>query len=228
MKGTILYEDESIIVCEKPAGVPAQSDKTFSEDMVSGLKNYLTEQKKEPYIGLVHRLDRPVEGVMVFAKTPFAAKELSKQAADGRMKKYYLAVVCGKPEKNSGEFVDYLIRDGRTNKSSVVKKEIAGAKRAELKYQLYDTVNLDGETLSLVKIQLITGRHHQIRVQFANRGLPLFGDTKYNTAFAEKEGWFQIGLCAYKLEFFHPESKKEMDFFVEAKNPIFTKIQEIF
>ena len=200
----VIYEDAQLIVLYKPAGVPVQSARVGVKDCESMLKNYLYEKapgKGEPYLGLVHRLDQPVEGLLVFARTPSAAAELSRQAADGRMKKCYLAVckmvdkpvdisekcvkACGKDPaivENSVEKwieqVDYLKKDGRLNRSEIVPAGTAGAKKAALRYRILK----QAEGLRLVEIQLLTGRHHQIRVQMAGQGMPLLGDRKYGTS----------------------------------------------
>ena len=136
MEIDILYEDHQLMVCRKPAGVPVQSAKIGAKDMVSVLRNYRKEKENNPYIALVHRLDQPVQGVIVFAKTKEAAAHLSRQMTDGRMKKQYLAVVCGKPEQKEARLVDYLLKDGRTNTSSIVREGTKGAKRAELVYRV--------------------------------------------------------------------------------------------
>ena len=204
----ILFEDEHIMVVKKDAGIPVQAGKLRMMDLQGLIKNELYKRNRkggEPYLGLIHRLDQPVEGVMVFAKTPFAAGSLSEQVTDGRMKKHYLALLCGKPETDEGTLVDYLVKDGRTNTSSVAKAGEKDAKRSELNYKVLKR----SEETTLVEVELITGRHHQIRVQMANAGWPLYGDTKYNPAFQETKEHVQTALCAYQLSFVHPKSKKE-------------------
>lgn len=221
----IIFEDEHILVIKKDAGIPVQAGKMRIMDLQGLIKNELYRRNPkggEPYLGIVHRLDQPVEGVLVFAKTPFAAGALSDQVTDGRMKKHYLALVCGKPSEDSGKLVDYLVKDGRTNTSSVVKEYTREAKRAELNYRVLSEVKVpefDGET-SLVEVELITGRHHQIRVQMANAGWPLYGDTKYHPKFQETTGYVQTALCAYKLSFVHPKTKKCMEFCIEPDNSL--------
>ena len=213
----ILYEDEHIIVCYKPSGVPTQTAKLGAIDMVSLLKNYLyknQKEKKEPYVAVIHRLDQPVEGILVFAKTPFAAKELNKsmQNADG-FGKYYKAVLCGMPTEKTGILENYLVKDGKTNTSRVCAPTEKDAKKAVLEYEVLNA--------NLVRIKLHTGRHHQIRVQMANIGCPIWGDTKYGV---DKNGgdvdnsWKQIALCAYRLEFIHPKTKKKMEFEIEPES----------
>ena len=213
----ILFEDEQIMVVKKDAGIPVQAGKLRMMDLQGLIKNELYKRNRkggEPYLGLIHRLDQPVEGVMVFAKTPFAAGNLSEQVTDGRMKKHYLALLCGKPETDEGTLVDYLVKDGRTNTSSVAKAGEKDAKRSELNYKV---LKRNDET-TLVEVELITGRHHQIRVQMANAGWPLYGDTKYNPAFQETKEHVQTALCAYQLSFVHPKSKKVMEFSIEPDN----------
>lgn len=241
----ILFEDTDVIVCYKPSGVPTQTSKLGAVDMVSLLKNYLyknQKEKREPYVAVIHRLDQPVEGILVFAKTPFAAKELSRQLQKDSFGKYYKAVLCGIPEEKSGRLEDYLVKDARTNTSRVCEASVAGAKKAVLSYEVLDGV-LDGdggirgratspiekcpvperEEKTLVKVKLDTGRHHQIRVQMANMGCPIWGDTKYNEQQKDNKKWRQIALCAYRLEFVHPKTKKKMQFEIEPEGEGFRK-----
>ncbi len=218
----VLFEDEHIIVCHKPSEIPTQTKKVGAVDMVSLLKNYLYKnqsEKKEPYVAVIHRLDQPVEGILVFAKTPFAAKELSKGMQQGAsFGKYYKAVLCGVPLKKSGVLEDYLIKDGRTNTSRVASKSEKDAKKATL---FYEVIKETSEH-ALVRIKLDTGRHHQIRVQMANMGFPIWGDTKYGLQGEVAEGtWKQIALCAYRLEFLHPKTKKKMEFEVKPEGEMF-------
>ena len=219
----IIFEDEHVLVVKKDAGIPVQAGKMRIMDLQGLVKNELYRRNPkagEPYLGIVHRLDQPVEGVMVFAKTPLAAGSLSDQVTDGRMKKHYLALVCGKPSAEEGILVDYLLKDGRTNTSSVVEKGVKDAKRAELRYRVLEMREEEGEVLTLVEVELLTGRHHQIRVQMANAGLPLYGDTKYNPKFQETCGYVQTALCAYKLSFVHPKTKKVMEFSITPDNSV--------
>ena len=198
----IIYEDNHLLVVEKPINVPVQGDKSGDEDLLTMLKKYLKEKYNKPgdvYLGLVHRLDRPVGGVMVFAKTSKAAKRLSKQVQKHEMKKIYMAVIEGKVS-DSGTFIDKLKKDEKTN----ITKVSDDGKEAELSYDLIGFIN----NLSLVRINLKTGRSHQIRVQFASRKIPLYGDQKYNPN-AVKD---QIALFASKIEFKHPVTKEIMSF----------------
>ncbi len=232
MKATILAEDTSILVCFKPPGIAVQSARLGEADMVSELKNYLGG--RNPYLGVVHRLDQPVCGILVFAKTPEAAAELSRQAAHGSgqetgknkkqarfMEKDYCALVYtgeADPAPVPGRSItltDYLLRDGKKNTSAVVPPGTKDAKRAEL---VYEAVKMQKEQ-ALVNIRLLTGRHHQIRVQFAHAGLPLLGDTRYGSEksreYSMQQGIGGICLCACHLRFYHPVTGKIMDFQTE-------------
>lgn len=205
----VLYEDNHIIVVKKQPNIPSQADKTEDRDMLTIIKDYLKEKYNKPgnvYLGLVHRLDRPVGGVMVFAKTSKAASRLSNQVREKIFKKKYLAVVDGAFENKIGTLEDYLYKDERNNISKVVYPEKKNAKLAKLDYEVltYNAV----KNLSLVKVNLHTGRHHQIRVQLANAGHSIFGDQKYGTRGKGKP----IALWAYELTIQHPISKEEMSF----------------
>lgn len=220
MEIDILYEDGQLLVCRKPAGVPVQSGKVGQKDMVSILRNYRNGKEGDTYIGLVHRLDQPVQGVMVFAKTKMAAAGLSRQITDGRMKKQYLAVTCGKPMKKQGALVDYLLKDGRTNTSSIVPEGTKGAKRAELRYRII----AETPGYALAEIDLLTGRHHQIRVQMTGAGMPLAGDRKYNLSDAGQTEKY-VALAAHRLSFEHPVLKKEICFEGKPEGVIFKKFE---
>ena len=205
----ILFEDNHIIVVEKTPNIPSQSDKTGDIDMLTVVKQYIKEKYNKPgnvYLGLVHRLDRPVGGIMIFAKTSKAASRLSDEVREKVFKKKYLAVVDGKIEKTKGSLENYLYKDERNNISKVVNKDKKNAKLAKLDYEVlfYDEV----KNLSLLKINLHTGRHHQIRVQLSNFGHSIFGDQKYGTRGTGK----QIALWAYELTIMHPITKEEMTF----------------
>jgi 23S rRNA pseudouridine1911/1915/1917 synthase len=205
----VLYEDNQIIVVEKLPNIPSQADKTNDIDCLTLVKNYVKEKYNKPgdvYIGLVHRLDRPVGGIMVFARTSKSASRLSEQIRNKEFKKKYLAVVDGKFEKSKGHLEDYLFKDERNNISKVVNKEKKNSKLAILDYEVlnYD----DKRDLSLVKIDLHTGRHHQIRVQMANAGHSLYGDQKYGNRGKNK----QIRLWAYEVEFVHPVKRERIVF----------------
>jgi 23S rRNA pseudouridine1911/1915/1917 synthase len=220
----ILFEDQSIIVCEKPVGVPSQSDKTGDFDMVNRLKNYIYEQdpqKRQPYVGIVHRLDRPVGGIMVFAKTSAIAKDLSEQIRKKEIKKKYLTVLSrdlsGALQQEKKILEDYIVKDGKTNLSKISVAQDKNAKKAELYYKVLEVK----ENLSLVEVELITGRHHQIRVQMTENVAGLWGDTKYNPQFQKEKGWSNIALYAYYLEFDHPKTNKRLIFDLQPKGEPF-------
>ena len=205
----VIYEDNHIIVVEKQPNIPSQADKTGDIDMLTLVKEYIKEKYNKPgnvYIGLVHRLDRPVGGVMVFARTSKAASRLSNQVREKVFKKKYLAVVDGKIDNEKGTLEDYLYKDEKNNISKVVNKDKKNAKLAKLDYEVlkYNEV----KDLSLVEINLHTGRHHQIRVQLSNFGHSIFGDQKYGTRGKGK----QIALWAYELTLEHPITKEKMTF----------------
>lgn len=229
MKVEILYEDEDILVCVKPYGMPVQGDKSRDTDLVSYLKNYIFEKEdmeEEPYLAMVHRLDRPVGGVMVFAKTQKAAADLSDQIQDGTMVKFYQAVVTGELPEDAGVMEDYLVKDGRSNTSKIVKKGTKGAKRAKLQYEVLDVFETEQGVLSYILIELMTGRHHQIRVQMAGRETGIYGDTKYNPLFAKiKKHDGQIALYATRLEFRHPSTGECMVFKTEPEGAAFDVIE---
>ncbi len=228
MKLNILYEDGEILVVEKPVGMESQSSKSFEPDMVSEVKkhiNMLSPEKREPYVGVIHRLDKPVGGIMVYAKTRSAASSLSKQVSDHQMEKIYYAVVCGKPVENSGTYVDYLWKDGKNNCSKIVDKGIKGAKPAELKYRVVDIRKEAEEEYCLMEIRLKTGRHHQIRVQMAGHGTPLWGDRKYNPHFRNAAAGGNVALFAYSLAFFHPITKKKLKYSIKPRETWFEMFQ---
>ena len=202
-----LYEDEALVVCQKPVGVLSQPDASGTdEDMLSLLGEQLRRptDTRKPYVGLVHRLDRGVGGVMVFAKRPDIAGKLSIAVAERRMTKQYLAVVHGCPDEPCGIMCDLLYKDSAKGKSFVVERERKGVKRASLAYRVLSSINheVHGE-LSLLQIRLHTGRTHQIRVQCASRGIPLVGDGKYGA----RDHGMPIGLWSYRLTFAHPSKK---------------------
>lgn len=228
----ILYEDRDIIVCHKPAGIATQTARVGQADMVSEIRNLLKaagSNGKEPlYVGVIHRLDQPVEGILVFAGNKAAAADLSRQAAGDGMKKEYLAVVCGENFPQKGELTDYLVKDGKTNTSRIVPPEVKGAKQARLAYEIL----AEGPSgTAFVKVRLYTGRHHQIRVQMANAGMPLLGDRKYGgeavAGISVKLGIREIALCAYRLTFIHPSTGKEMQFEIKPEGTAFRKMKYV-
>ena len=226
----ILYEDKEILVCRKTAGMPVQAAKIGTMDMESALKNYLAQKTpgKIPYLGVVHRLDQPVEGILVFAKTSEAAGNLSKQMMAGGAGKYYLAVTEGKAKSSEGTLTDYLKKNGKANMSQVVSANTQGAKKAILHYKVLDQQEINGKSRTLLKIRLETGRHHQIRVQMAHHGMPLWADGKYKKKeeMLEAEQGTAIGLCAWRLEFAHPKTGKKMKFEVQPEGACFQEFSE--
>lgn len=288
-RNRILYEDDDLIVCHKPAGIATQTGRIGQADMVSELENYLTRNLRQgsrqnesgekcpfrrgsvsyqPRIYVVHRLDQPVEGILVFAKRQAVAANLSAQAAGEKMEKEYLAVVCdlrGKEaadgmqrdgrwtgqmqdggQRQSGTLKDYLLKDGKTNMSCVVPPEVKGAKKAELDYEILScgqsgenaafignaVLGEDGNTrvdIAVARICLHTGRHHQIRVQMSNAGMPLLGDHKYadreSIALSEKLGIRDTALCAYRLSFFHPQTGERLHFEITPEGTAFRGIR---
>lgn len=224
----ILYEDNDLLVVEKPPGMESQSVRSFEPDMVSEVKkhiNTVTHKNQEPYVGVIHRLDKPVGGVMVYAKNKDSANALSKQVSEHQMEKLYCAVVCGKPVENFGTWVDYLWKDPKSNCSKIVDKGITGAKPAKLSYRLTGTLTEEGKQLSLMEIRLYSGRHHQIRVQMAGHGLPLWGDRKYNPLFQNYTGKENVALWAHSLTFFHPSAQEKMTFTAKPKGQIYCKFR---
>ena len=205
----VIYEDNHIIVVEKPVNIPSQGDKTGDVDMLTIIKEYLKEKYNKPgnvYLGLIHRLDRPVGGVMVFAKTSKSAARLSEQVRDKVFKKQYLVIANGKFDKETGVLSDYLLKNERKNMSRVVPEGTKNSKYAELDYEV---LKYDEElNLSVLKINLHTGRHHQIRVQLSSRNHSIYGDQKYGGRGHGK----QICLWAYELTINHPITKEEMTF----------------
>ena len=209
----ILYEDNHIIVVEKQPGILSQADKSNDSDMLTIIKNYIKEKYNKPgnvYLGLVHRLDRMVGGVMVFAKTSKAASRLSEQVRNKTFKKEYLCIVNGVLENKEGHLENYLVKDSKTNKSSVTTPNLG--KLSILDYKVLKE-NYK-KSLSLLKIDLKTGRHHQIRVQLSNIGYPIYGDMKYNKTANSNE----LYLYAYRLSFIHPTTKEQLTFTNYPKN----------
>ena len=218
MNVKILYEDKHIIVCVKPAGMPSQAERSSSMDLVSWLKNYLSKKegnvrKGVPYVSVVHRLDRPVGGVMVYAKTKQAAEMLSRQFSEHRTEKKYLALLTGTLKNEAGTLENNLLKDGRTNTSAIVS---AGGKKAVLDYKVLQVK----DDRSLVEVELHTGRHHQIRVQMSGAGAGIYGDMKYNLegtkAWDQKYGKRnrnqEVCLFSYCLGFEHPATREKMVF----------------
>ncbi len=229
----VIYEDNHVIVVIKPENVPSQEDETGDFDMLSAVKKFLKEKYNKmgnAYAGLIHRLDRPTGGIMVFAKTSKASARLCEQIKTGIFNKEYLTVVEGQLNQKTKKVINYLKKDEQNNIVKVVPMSEVGAKKAELIYDVLEVLNIkfqenknqtrtiDNEKeqnkgiqkkLSLVKINLLTGRSHQIRVQMANLKTPVFGDGKYGAKYTKTK---ELALWAYKVEFVHPTTKQKMSF----------------
>lgn len=202
----VLYEDNHIIVVEKKPNILSQSDITGDKDLLTMVKEYIKEKYDKPgnvYLGLIHRLDRPVGGIMVFAKTSKAAKRLNEQIKNHEFKKYYIAILEGNLDCKKGMLVNSLYKDKKTGISRIVSNSFPGGKISKLEYEVICYIG----KRTLVKINLITGRHHQIRLQFSNIGFPLHADRRYGNKSDD-----QIKLYAYKLEFKHPVTKEILTF----------------
>ncbi|NMB02499.1 MAG: RluA family pseudouridine synthase [Firmicutes bacterium] len=204
----ILYEDNHLLVVVKPPNLLSQGDSTGDPDLLTLLKEYIRNEYNKPgnvYLGLVHRLDRPVGGVMVFAKTSKAASRLSEQIREGKFGRGYLAIVEGHPKRISGSLRSFLVKDPQKNLVKAVKPDVKGAQEARLDYKVVDM----NSTHSLVRIQLRTGRSHQIRVQMAEMGHPLLGDQRYGRRTNQRQ---QIALWAERITFTHPTTKEHLEF----------------
>lgn len=193
----IIFENEEYIVYNKPAGMLVQSNTSFDVDLVSLLMTYLAQKGEKTQISVINRLDRPVSGLVLLAKNKEAASKLSGELAAGRIEKKYMAVIHGELPEKTGTLTDYLLKDSKNNMSRVVSDKVKDAKKAVLEYEVLKTE----QALSLVCIRLITGRHHQIRVQFASRGHALYGDTKYNSDQGRTGGWVPVALCSFQMSF---------------------------
>ena len=222
MDKMIVYEDNVLLVAHKPVGIATETARVGQADLVSELKNYRKRKGEDTYIGVVHRLDQPVEGLLVFAKNEKTARKLSDGLQRGTLTKKYAALVAGVPQTPEGELTDYLLKDGRTNLSKVVSKETKGAKEASLYWRILQ----HNDVVSLLEIELYTGRHHQIRAQMAHAGFPLLGDFKYGSAasreLSKNAAVNSTALLAYEIRLTHPVTGKEMDFSLNYDK--FTKI----
>ncbi len=207
LSSRILYEDNHILVFNKVPGEIVQGDKTGDECLAETLKAYIAQRDSKPgkvFLGIPHRLDRPVSGIVVFAKTSKALSRLSEMFRTGDMHKTYWALCCGAPEKETGQLTDWLVRNEKLNKSFISKPGATGAKEARLLYRLIGRT----DRYSLISVQLLTGRHHQIRCQLAAIGCVIKGDLKYGAPRSNPDG----GICLHSREirFVHPVKKEEM------------------
>lgn len=210
----VLYEDNHIIIVNKESGEIVQGDKTGDVPLSDIVKQYIKEAHAKPgavFLGVVHRLDRPVSGVVVFAKTSKALTRLNNMFRDGEIHKTYWALCSNRPEKIEGELDNWLVRNEKQNKSYVYDKEKPNAKRARLHYQVIGAT----DRYTLIEVHLMTGRHHQIRSQLAHIGCPIKGDLKYGAKRSNPDG--SISLLARRVEFIHPVSKEKI--IVEAPLP---------
>lgn len=208
IENQIIYEDNHIIVLIKPQNILSQGDETGDENLVDLLKDYIKTKYNKPgnvFVGLVHRLDRPTGGLMVFAKTSKAASRLTQQIQDGEFEKTYLTCVCGVLKEKSATLINYLEKDEKTNVVKCYNYAKDGTKKAELNYKVIE----ENSKLSLVEVKLVTGRSHQIRVQFASLNAPVFGDVKYGGDIVK--GW-DLALWAKELKFIHPTTKESLIF----------------
>ena len=223
----VLYQDEDILVAVKPAGMPSQPDKFGFMDLQTFLRASFGKTKAEPdtLITPIHRIDRPVGGVMIFSRSDITDKWFASEIPDRKIRKTYITIVCGYMPDLRGELIDYLVKSEKTNLSRVVPKERKGAKRAALGYEVLKTGFIEGYgDISLVKVTLFTGRHHQVRAQLSHSGCPIFGDSKYNKLFssAKTKGWHKLALFSSEIHFLHPRTGIEMTFSADpfAREPL--------
>lgn len=216
----ILFEDDNIIVCHKPSGMPTQTADIRKKDLMDELKNHIrinTDGKVKSELSLINRLDQPVEGIVLVAKNTAAAAKLSEQLTAHKMKKCYLAVVEDVEALDAciGEIrlCDYMVTDKKNNISKISNKNDKNAKKAELIFRVLQRK----EGRALIRVELITGRHHQIRLQMANAGFPLIGDQKYGNNTSEKA----VALCAYQLTFRNPKTGKDTTYEITPSLPSF-------
>ena len=210
----IVYEDNHIIIVNKQSGEIVQGDKTGDTPLSETVKQYIKEKYQKPgevFLGVVHRLDRPVSGLVVFARTSKALTRLNKMFAEGEVHKTYWAIVTGKPQVSEATLEHWLVRNEKQNKSYAYDTEKPHSKKAILKYREIS----HGDRYSLLEVQLLTGRHHQIRCQLAKAGMPIKGDLKYGAPRSNPDG--SISLLSRRVEFIHPVSKQTI--VVEAPVP---------
>ena len=203
----VIYEDNHLIAFNKPNGILVQGDKTGDVPLLDYAKDYIKHKYNKPgavFLNAVHRLDRPVSGTVLFARTSKALTRMNKLIADRKISKYYYALVHDLPQPMKGTLVDYLVKNKKSNRAKIVKPGVQDAKRAELSYEIVATIN----GINLLKIDLKTGRPHQIRAQLSNLGCPIIGDRKYG---ANKRKYdYSIMLHAHSLSFIHPVQDKKI------------------
>jgi Pseudouridylate synthases, 23S RNA-specific len=262
MKLDIVYEDEYLIACIKPYGVPSQLDKTYGVDMITLVKEYLyekaceaaaeagqsSEDVEEPYVAVINRLDRPVAGIILFAKDETTAAKLSDMVHDRKIAKFYQVVVRGFMNDEEGTLKSYLLHDKKSNVTKVVPEGTKGAKYAELRYEVLDELDTDEGPISYLLVELVTGRHHQIRCQMAAEGAPIWGDTKYGVVKehprpvkgangkkgagnknkgAKNKEKNEIGLYSTKMIFVHPITGEEVFLHREPEGMAFDIIDQV-
>ena len=218
MELEILYEDNHLIAVKKPVGVLTQGDKTGDVSLMDEVKKYLKEKYKKPgnvFLGLLHRLDRPVSGIILFAKTSKGASRLSEQFRNHSIVKIYQAIVIGKPQQKKGKLINYLEKNEKTKRAVIIERRLPAGRQGQLA-ELYYEVVASNEKYSLLKIQLKTGRFHQIRAQLANAGFPILGDLKYGVFFPlpdKSRAYRQAGiaLAATNLSFFTATTKEQIN-----------------
>lgn len=213
ISGRIVYEDNHILIFNKAAGEIVQGDKTGDECLAETLKAYVAGRDSKPgqvFMGIPHRLDRPVSGIVVFAKTSKALERLSAMFRDGAVHKTYWALCCARPDADSGLLEDLLVRNEKQNKSYVTSAKSANAKSARLKYRYVKST----ERYHLLEVELLTGRHHQIRCQLSHMGCVIKGDLKYGAPRSNPDG--SICLQSHSIRFIHPVKKEELSFTVPA------------
>lgn len=240
MKTIILHKDKDILICHKPTGLAVENVTVGRMDIVSELKNHI----KSSYLGVVHRLDQPVEGLLVFAKNQKAAASLSRQLQQNTLNKEYYAVACGKLNSETGRLVEYLAKDNKTRMAKVINKTDADAREAILDYRVIQTKKcsdvitgsgamgglsetmLNALEISLLNIQIQTGRFHQIRVQLSNAGMPILGDQKYgneeSVEMSLATGTKNVALCACSLHFKHPATGKRLSYEIKPDSGAFS------
>ena len=234
-KPDIVFEDNYMIACVKPYGISSQPDNAGGEDLMTTVKNYLFDKSdnsvnssdKEPYLAVINRLDRPVAGIVLYAKTPEMAASLSDMLRDGEITKYYQAVVTGFMKEPEGTLTDWLVFDKKNNISAIAKSETKGAKKAVLNYEVLDELDTDDGPISYLLIELITGRHHQIRCQLAHAGCGIWGDAKYNSGKTTKRKKPGIGLFSTMLEFTHPVTGEDISLHKEPEGEAFDIIDQM-
>lgn len=224
----IVYEDKDQIVIHKPAGVATQTARLGEKDLVSEVKNHIAGESgnNNPYVAVINRLDQPVEGIVLLAKNAKAAAALTSQLQNGSMQKFYYAVVFGHMDMPKGQLIDYMEKEARSNLSRVVTETSPNGKKAMLSYEVKATVG----KMQFLQIQLLTGRHHQIRVQFSHREHPLIGDNKYGSTESISLGREMNvrvpALCAFQLVWKHPVTRKELSVKIIPDNPLMQGLSE--